>query len=214
VKRYGKYSGRGVLHSISENTREKGRETPTSSCAWAHPSINLRSRDLRSLPVAMVLVLLYYYYSKKKARETEKKSREKKYGKKDGKKSTGKKKVREKNTEKKYGEKPGMRRTYFRKKSMRNRKKGRESPTSGCACAHPSTPSGHVTSGQKAPVGRETPTSGQKAPLGRETRLCMRAPMGSRHIVTSGEGLVTSGSSTTMLHHHKCGFVRTHILLI
>jgi hypothetical protein len=30
------------------------------------------SRDLRSLPVAMVLVLLYYYYSKKKARETEK----------------------------------------------------------------------------------------------------------------------------------------------
>jgi hypothetical protein len=30
------------------------------------------SRDLRPLPVAMVLVLLYYYYSKKKARETEK----------------------------------------------------------------------------------------------------------------------------------------------
>jgi len=62
--------------NISENTRKKWRETPTSGCACAHPSIPSVSRGLRS-QVAMVLVLLYYLYynySKKKARETEKKS--------------------------------------------------------------------------------------------------------------------------------------------
>jgi len=91
---------------------KKRQETPTSDCAWAHPSTPSGSRDLWSLPVAMVLVLLYYYHSKKKARETEKKKWEKMYGKKKnmwkkyGKKSTGKK-VREKkkSTGKKYGKK-------------------------------------------------------------------------------------------------------------
>ena len=114
MKRFGKYSRCGVLHNISENTRKKGRVTPTSGCAWAHPSSPSGSRDLQSLPVAMVLVLLCYYYSKKKALEPKKKIREKstgkqygkKYGKKVRKKSTGKrygKKVREKSMNKKYG---------------------------------------------------------------------------------------------------------------
>ena len=67
---------------------------------------------LRSLPIAMVLVLLYYYYSKKKARQTEKKVR---------KKSTGRK-VREK----KYKGKTGHAQNILQKKSTWNRKKGVE----------------------------------------------------------------------------------------
>jgi len=110
VKRYGKYSGRGVLHNISENTRKKRAGNPNFRLCmgtsfhplWGHVT-------LWSLPVAMVLVLLYYYHSKKKARETEKK----KYGEK---KSTGKtghaqnilpKKVRETPTSGQKGGKPG-----------------------------------------------------------------------------------------------------------
>ena len=117
---------------------KKGQETPTSGCAWAHPST-----PSGSLPVAMVLVLLYYYYSKKKVRETEKKVREKSTGEKKvrekkstgkkvrqkstGKKSTGEKNTGEKSTGKKItGGKPGMRRTCFRKKVRETEKKGGE----------------------------------------------------------------------------------------
>ena len=98
---------------------KKWRETPTSGCAWAHPSIPSGSRDLGSLPVAMILVLLYYYYSKKKARETERK----KYG----------KKVRGKNT----GVTVRGETRACAEHTSGNRKKGGKP---GCACAHPRVP--------------------------------------------------------------------------
>ena len=107
---------------------KKWRETPTSGCAWAHPSIPSGSRDLGSLPVAMILVLLYYYYSKKKARETEKQVRNKSTGE----KSTGKKygkKLRKICAGKKYGGKTEHAQNIFPKKIVREiEKKGGKSP--------------------------------------------------------------------------------------
>jgi len=71
----------------------------------------------------------------------------KKYGGKSG-HAQNKKYRKKKYGEKSTGENLGMHITYFRKKSKGNRKKGRETQTSGCACAHPREHlRGHVTFG-------------------------------------------------------------------
>ena len=63
-------------------------------------------------------------------------------------KSPGNKKILEKGT----GKNPGMRRTFSRIFSKttysKTFEKRRGTPTSGCASAHPSTPSGYAISGQ------------------------------------------------------------------
>ena len=111
-------------YTTYQKTPEKnGGETPTSGCALAHPSIPSGSRDLQSLPVAMVLVLLCYYYSMKKVWETGKKKYvNKKCMRKKvrEKKSTGKKYAKKKK-EKKYAKKKVREKKYAKKKSGKTR---------------------------------------------------------------------------------------------